>query len=325
MIRRWPLALVCPSLLFGLLGVPAWAAAQPQIDAPSFTVSPSALNFGSIPVGGVSRRQYVTVTNVSGSTVTVSGTGGGAGVFGGVGDCQGKVLPTGRSCHFFYQFRPDALGPVQVETNGTLNGQPYALTFTGTGLPGDRIRFTNNPVAAGTDLVPFSFQVDTLSVPASTLSATGPLPAGLTFVDEGNGTALIAGTPTVTGSFAIRVRARIPGKTHSKEVHITLAPAQFSISPTTINFGSVPVGTTSPTQTVTVTNISGTTVLVFGTGGGATIFGGTGNCQGKLLAAEASCQYFYAFSPVTKGFVQGGTSGTLDGQPYALTFTGTGT
>ena len=45
----------------------------------------------------------------------------------------------------------------------------------------------------------------------------------------------------------------------------------------------------------------------------------------EALAAEASCQYFYAFSPVTKGFVQGGTSGTLDGQPYALTFTGTGT
>ena len=257
MVKKWALVLVAPFLLAGLVGVPAWAAAQSQSDAPLFSISPTALNFGSIAVGAVSRRQYVTVTNISGSTVTVSAAGGAGGIFGGVSNCQGKVLRAGRSCHYIYRFRPDALGFVQGGTNGTLNGQPYALTFSGTGLPSARIRFTNNLVAAGTDLVPFSFQVDTFSVPASTLSVTGALPAGLTFVDEGNGNALISGTPTVAGSFAVKVKATTPARTHSKEVQITLAPAQFSVSPTTINFGSVPVGTTSPTQTVTVTNISG--------------------------------------------------------------------
>ena len=66
-------------------------------------------------------------------------------------------------------------------------------------------------------------------------------------------------------------------------------------------------------------------MTVSAAGGAGGIFGGVSNCQGNILATEQSCQYFYAFSPVTVGFVQGGTSGTLNGQPYALTFTGTGT
>ncbi len=322
MIKKWTLVSAIALLLAGLLSTPTWAA-QPA--APLFSVSPTALNFGSIPVGAASSRQHVIVTNISGSTLTVSGTGGGAGVFGGVGSCQGTVLRAGRSCHYTYQFRPNALGFLQSGTNGTLNGQPYALSFTGTGLPSTRIRFTNHLVASGTDLVPFSFQVDTLSAPTATLSVVGPLPAGLTFVDAGNGNGSITGSPTVAGSFKIKVRATTPTRTESKEVQLNLAPVQFSVSPTTINFGSVPVGTTSPTRTVTVTNISGSTLIVGTTGGGAGLFGGVTTCQGAFLAAKQSCQYLYAFSPHALGFVQGGTNGTLNGQPFALTFTGTGT
>src|SRR5207248_9853592 len=41
----------------------------------------------------------------------------------------------------------------------------------------------------------------------TTLSRTGPLPAGVSFTDNGNGTATIAGTPTAGGRFTFTIRA----------------------------------------------------------------------------------------------------------------------
>jgi len=177
MTRKCAVALVVPLLLAGLLAVPAWAS-QPSVAAPLFSVSPTALNFGSVVVGASSHSQSITITNISGSTLTVSDAVGVADAFVGVSRCSGKVLRSGRSCHWTYKFTPKALGFVQEETDGTLNGQSYALTFTGTGLPTRRIRFTSNLITSGTDLVPFSFQIDTVSVPTAVLSVSSPLPAG---------------------------------------------------------------------------------------------------------------------------------------------------
>ena len=40
-----------------------------------------------------------------------------------------------------------------------------------------------------------SYTVTTTGYPAPTITETGALPAGLTFTDNGNGTATISGTP----------------------------------------------------------------------------------------------------------------------------------
>ena len=53
----------------------------------------------------------------------------------------------------------------------------------------------------------FTFTVTTSGYPAPTLSETGSLPAGLTFVANANGTATIAGTPSKAGIFTITVTA----------------------------------------------------------------------------------------------------------------------
>lgn len=53
MTRKCAVALVVPLLLAGLLAVPAWAS-QPSVAAPLFSVSPTALNFGSVVVGASS-------------------------------------------------------------------------------------------------------------------------------------------------------------------------------------------------------------------------------------------------------------------------------
>jgi hypothetical protein len=112
-----------------LLPVPANATGTNQ-----FLISPTAFDFGSVPVGTTSAQQTVTITNVSGSSVVMSGAGGAAGEFGGVQNCQGKTLAAGASCQMFYAFTPTAVGPVTGSTNGTWNGQAFQLTFTGAGI-----------------------------------------------------------------------------------------------------------------------------------------------------------------------------------------------
>ena len=59
----------------------------------------------------------------------------------------------------------------------------------------------SDPVTEGTA---FSFAVTTTGYPAPALGFTGSLPTGVTFVDNGNGTATIAGTPTATGDPLLR-------------------------------------------------------------------------------------------------------------------------
>ena len=46
-----------------------------------------------------------------------------------------------------------------------------------------------------------SVAVTATGYPTALITETGALPAGLTFGDNGNGTALISGTPTATGTF----------------------------------------------------------------------------------------------------------------------------
>jgi hypothetical protein len=43
-----------------------------------------------------------------------------------------------------------------------------------------------------------------------------------------------------------------------------------------------------------------------------------------MLAAGGTCQFFYAFTPVVAGPVTGGTSGSVNGEPFSFTFAGNG-
>jgi hypothetical protein len=64
---------------------------------------------------------------------------------------------------------------------------------------------TSTPVINATRSTPYSYNLTTSDgdTPGHllALAAAGPLPAGLSFTDYGNGTGLLAGTPTVSGSY----------------------------------------------------------------------------------------------------------------------------
>lgn len=98
-----------------------------------FLITPTSLAFGKVKVGATGRQQSIEVKNLANRPVVMSGTGGGAGIFGGFQNCQDQTLNPGQACHMFYAFTPHAVGVFHGSTNGTWNGQKFALTFTGAG------------------------------------------------------------------------------------------------------------------------------------------------------------------------------------------------
>jgi hypothetical protein len=116
--------------------------------------------------------------------------------------------------------------------------------------------------------VPGTFTVTTTGYPTPALSETGTiLPAGVTFTDNGNGTATLAGTTTVAGTFAITIKASngiSPDATQS--FTLTVSPA--AASSMTANSGTTPqmttVGTAFPNPlAVTVTDSFGNPIPGF--------------------------------------------------------------
>jgi hypothetical protein len=101
------------------------------------------------------------------------------------------------------------------------------------------------------------------------------------------------------------------------------------LSSTAINFGNQGVNTTSPPQTVTLTNSGNTTLSITSlaiTGTNASDFAQTNTC-GSLLAAGANCTIALMFTP-SLAAAEAATLGITDnasGSPQTVSLSGTGT
>ena len=108
--------------------------------------------------------------------------------------------------------------------------------------------------------VPNSFTVTTAAFPVASIHESGTLPPWLTFVDNGNGTATLSGTPTLSsGTFALVLTAA--NVVTSVQQNFTLMVSGLSLSPSNLVFGTVYLNS-STTLPVTVTNVGSTTVSV---------------------------------------------------------------
>ena len=151
---------------------------------------------------------------------------------------------------------------------GLTNGTPYnlsvqAVTSVGTGPAANA---SNNPITPG--IAPAftsannttftvgsagTFTVTTSGTPtAATISETGSLPSGVTFVNNGNGTATLSGTPAAGtgGSYGISITASngiSPNATQSFTLTVDQAPAITSGNSTTFSVGAA--GTFAVTTT----------------------------------------------------------------------------
>ncbi len=168
-------------------------------------------------------------------------------------------------------------------TAGVLSGTPaagtggmYPLTFNaGNGVATASQSFTltvnqaaNFTSAAATTFTQGnagSFTIACAGFPTATISQSGTLPAGVTFVNNGNGTATLTGTPTVAGTFNLVLTGSNGVGANAIQnftLSVTGGGATLVVSPTNLDFGNVKFGRHAA-QTVTLTN-SGTSVVSFG-------------------------------------------------------------
>jgi hypothetical protein len=136
-------------------------------------------------------------------------------------------------------------------------------------------------------------------------------------------------TPTASGTRtgSLTVSDNAPG--NPQTVALTGIGTVVSLAPSTINFGSEPVGTKSPPRTVTLTNHGKTTLTISQigfTGADSTDFGETNTC-GTSVRPGASCAISITFTPKAKG----NRTATLDvtdnggGSPQTVVLSGSGT
>jgi Putative Ig domain/FG-GAP-like repeat/Cadherin-like domain len=171
--------------------------------------------------------------------------------------------------------------------------------FVGTVAAGATVRFTSANSTTFTVGSAGTFAVTTAGGASPAITATGTLPAGVTFTDNGNGTATLAGTPSGPGgTFSLTLTATdptLPAVVQSFTLTVNQVPAFTSASSTTFTIG------TPGTFSVTTTGFPAAGLTAGGTLPGGVTFVDNLNGTGTLSGTPAS-----------------GTSGA-----YPLTFTAT--
>ena len=135
-------------------------------------------------------------------------------------------------------------------TNGIPPAAHQSFTLTVDGPPA----ITSAATATFTEGSNGSFTVTTTGTPTPALSESGTLPAGVSFVDNGNGTASLAGTPAVgtEGVYPITIGAtngQSPDATQSFTLTVDGPPAITSGASTTFTEGSAGTFTVTSTGT----------------------------------------------------------------------------
>ena len=128
---------------------------------------------------------------------------------------------------------------------------------------------------------------------------------------------------TINGSVAVTDNA--PGS--PQVISLSGVGAAFRLSPTSIGFGSVPVGQTSAPQNVTITNVAKTaqpltSIVITGTYRGE--FAETNTC-GPSLAAGAQCAVSITFSPKYRTIASASLQITGGGAIQLVALSGKGT
>jgi hypothetical protein len=225
-------------------------------------LNPTSLSFGDQPVGSTSSPRAVTLTNNSGSTLnftSIGFIGASSGDFSQTNTC-GSSIPNNNNCTINVTFAPSVEGAraATLTIVDSASNSPQTLAVSGNGTAPPVITSVNNTTfilgMAG------SFTITTSGFPVPSLSEAGTLPSGVTFTDNGNGTATLAGTPGLGtgGSYTFNITALNGLGTDSQTFTLTVV-----IPPTiTKAFGAASIPLNVATSlTFTITNLNKGTTL----------------------------------------------------------------
>jgi hypothetical protein len=225
-------------------------------------------------------------------------------------------LPPNNSCQINVTFNPSATGTrnAAVSITDDAPGSPQSVPLTGVGvLPA--VTFSRKSVTFATQLVFTTSKAQPVKLTntgagiliITKISVTGPFqqtnncPSSLN--PKANCTINVKFHPTTKDVLhgTLSVSDNAPGS--PQKVPLTGTGTVVQLAPTTLNFGTQPVGTRSLNKKITLTNkgdsaVKITIILIRGADAGD--FAETNNC-GKSVASGASCFIKVTFKPLVKG------------------------
>jgi Abnormal spindle-like microcephaly-assoc'd, ASPM-SPD-2-Hydin/Protein of unknown function (DUF1573) len=307
------------------------------------------LTFVPTNVGSTSAAQTMTVSNNQNHTLTfnyaVSSDFSAAG--NGASPCNG-TLAANSKCTFGVTFAPSINGTIKgtLTITPTSAGNVAVGGFTGTGQDGSTAPLTFSPaslsfgnVGLGTSS---SKQVTVKNTGSSALTINSITAEGY-FTAAPSGTTPCSGTlnagkqctftatfsPVVTGTTVSGVTISDTASVGTQIQNATgVGVLDVTLSPASINFGTVTVGSTSSVQVVTVSNNLTTSVpltSVVASGDFISTAGGSPQCGSSLLA-NSSCTLGVQFAPGVTGSISGAltVSYSSGSSPQVVSLSGTG-
>lgn len=324
--------------------------------APLAQFAPSALSFDATFVGSASNNKIVTVTNYGSAPLVLSSyrTSEGFSILSSSTCFIGKAYAPGTNCVLQVAFAPSAPGLRTGVLEVSSNNRP---AITNIALSGSGVEVPKVPrVSLSTSFLNFgSVSVGSMSSPmivTVTNSGTAPLVFSQAFAMAGDFgfagsgtcrmntsyapgqscTASVAFKPTAagvrSGSLSIASNASsAPSVVSLSGTGVTPAKPVVTLSVSSLNFGSVRIGTKSLIRIVTITN-SGTAPLIFSQGftmTGKFSFGGTGTCGVNVAYYPGqSCTASVVFIPTTLGFQTGALNIISNADARSVSLSGSG-
>ena len=303
---------------------------------------PGGFDFGTQLVGTASALQMVTLWNTGHAPLNIS-IAASANFFQ-KNNC-GTSLAAGASCFIKVIFRPHSVGAQHGTLTFTDNASdsPQMITLSGVGT---HVALTPASLDFGSQVVGTTSQPQTVTLTnysskilnISSIHFTGA--NTMDFAQESTCSASIApgGSCTISVSFAplgrnaksatLAVYDNGGGSPQQVALTGTGTPAVI-LSPDSLDFGSQAVGSTSPPQTVTLTNQGAKTVSISSmhfTGDSPAAFTQNNNC-GTSVVAGGSCTISVSFAPKGKGAKIAALSvyDNGGGSPQQVALTGSGT
>lgn len=308
-------------------------------NAAEVSLSPNNINFSGQEVGTSSAPVPVTLTNAGNETLTITSITSSAG-FSQTNNC-GSSVPAQSNCTINVTFTPTVMGQFQGQVLVTDNApdSPEQVSLTGVGVAPQVSLAPGNLVFTAQDIFSTSAQqtVTLTNTGTATLLFTSIVAAGDYQQTNNCGTSLPAGgncsiyvtfTPSILGSDnnSLTFTDNALDSPETVPLSGTGVTSSLSFSPSSLSFGPQAVGTTSPPQNITLTNLGASTLNISSIVSSNSDFSESDNCV-PSVPAGGFCTLSITFTPSQSNPENGNITITdsAPDSPQLLSLNGNGT
>ncbi len=304
--------------------------------------NPASFSFGSVPIG-TSKPLSGTLTNSGGSSLTISAASASGAGFGLSGLSLPLTLTAGQSTSFTVTFAPTASGAVNGSVSVTSNGGNPSLSIplSGTGVTPGTLSPNPSSLAFGSvqmgsnsslseTLTNTGGSAVTISQVSSTAAAFSISGLNLPVTLTGNQSVTFTATFTPTGAGAASGNLSVTSNASNSPLNIALsgtgtAAGQLAVSPTSLSFGNVVVGSNAALNGSLIASGASVTVTSASLNNGE--FALSGISLPTTIAAGQSSPFTVTFTPSASGASSASLtfSSSASNSPAVQTLTGTGT